>query len=333
MGLRGKLWCGVVLAGIASLALFDTGDAGEYHWGATLICGECHVSSPEQTGGGESMVPSPATQAGALVLPLRKPGDALCLDCHDGRADAPDVLGDNTGTHVRQAGALPTGAPPYRWTNGHDLGGTAVPPGGGQTVTLHCTTCHGPHGTPYYRNLPQVTYAKERNDLTKDVFLRSWVRGQIAINYSAGNVDFNEPNSRGSGMAEFCKGCHVQFHTVAGFLGAWLRHPTAAANISSVPGGHSSLVTFSSHVYRVKVMSPSGDWGPTGGPWAGAPSTLTPTCITCHRAHGNRNPFALISPTGTQPITEEGDGKVPQALCRQCHAQGGPRPSIPFQSP
>jgi hypothetical protein len=60
----------------------------------------------------------------------------------------------------------------------------------------------------------------------------------------------------------------------------------------------------------------------TGGPWTAAAFGLTPTCITRHRAHGNRNSFALISPSGSTPISEEGDDKVPIALCRQRHAQG-----------
>jgi cytochrome c553 len=223
---------------------------------------------------------------------------------------------------VRQAGALPTGAAPYQRTNGHELGLTAVPPGGSGTVTLHCTTCHNPHGTAYYRNLPRVTYAKGRNDLTRDVFLRGWARGQIAANYSADSVDFNEPNPRGSAMAEFCQECHRAFHTTTAPGGAWLRHPAAAAEISQRPGDHTSLALFAGRRYRVKVMSQTGDWGQQGAAWRAAPSGLTPTCITCHRAHGNRNPFGLITPTGTTAITEEGDGKVPVALCRQCHAQG-----------
>lgn len=318
---------GIAFGVFVSFALAGAGTAGEYHWGATLKCAECHLpSSDDQRGWGQ---PPLSTLQGPTVintLPLRKEGDALCLDCHDGRADAPDVVGQNTATHVRQAGALPTGVPPFKWTNGHDLGVTAVPPGGTTAVTLHCTTCHNPHGSEYYRNLPRVTYAKGRNDLTKDVFLRSWVEGQIAVNYSADNVDFNEPKAHGSAMAEFCQGCHRDFHTVTAFGVGWRRHPTGAANISSVPGGHSSLAAFGRRPYRVKVMSPAGDWGPRGSAWTEALSTLTPTCITCHRAHGNRNPFGLISPTGSQPITEEGDGKVPQALCGQCHVQADQRP-------
>ncbi len=320
----GRWSWGIVVAGIAALGLAAVSGAGEYHWGDTLKCAECHLMSAEDQRLRAALPSaSSSTPVSSKSLPLHKEGDALCLDCHNGRTDAPDVLGENTGTHVRQAGALPTGVPPYKRTGGHDLGVSAVPPGGTVTVTLHCTSCHNPHGTAYYRNLPQVTYAKGRNDLTKDLFLRSWVEGQIAVNYSADNVDLNEPNAHDSAMAEFCQGCHCDFHTTMAIGGAWLRHPTAAANLSPFPGGHSSLAAFRSRPYRVKVMSATGDWGPRGGVWAGAPATLTPTCVTCHRTHGNRNPFALIVPSGVQPITEEGDGKVPQDLCLQCHSHDG----------
>lgn len=46
--------------------------------------------------------------------------------------------------------------------------------------------------------------------------------------------------------------------------------------------------------------------------------------MSCHKAHGNRNPFGLIFMTGTgATVTEDGDGGVYKDLCRQCHTQGG----------
>ena len=37
---------------------------------------------------------------------LRNSGSDLCLSCHNEQTFAPDVLGANTGTHIRQAGGL-----------------------------------------------------------------------------------------------------------------------------------------------------------------------------------------------------------------------------------
>jgi hypothetical protein len=111
-----------------------------------------------------------------------------------------------------------------------------------------------------------------------------------------------------------------------------LRHPTGDANIGQFAADdrHSSLDVFKSKAHRVKVMSPSGDWGSQGSTWPAAATNLTPTCITCHKAHGNQNPFGLIFLAGTGPITEEGDsngnsspnpGVRLRALCGQCHVQ------------
>jgi hypothetical protein len=303
------------------LLLAGSTAAGEYHYGTNLRCEDCHVLAD---------VDAPADRGAVAGQPLshsrqyalRQDGDTLCLRCHDGQTTAPDVLGDNTGSHVRQAGGLATGRPPYQRGKGHVLGDVASPPGGTSTVALHCTSCHAAHGTPYYRNLPRGTYAKAANDRTKDVFVRRWTRGDIAGNYSADAVDFNEPDPFGSAIGEFCQSCHTAFHTSLGGAFGWLRHPDAGANIGA-PGHHTDLATFASRPYRVKVMSPLGRWGTQGAPWLDAPANLTPTCVSCHRAHGNQNTFALIQPATTRPISEEGGGRSPRDLCRQCHAQGG----------
>ncbi len=329
----------VILAVISTSVSF----AGEYHYGSALICSECHTMhySQQHQYDGTSGAGSPPLAGGPNEALLRQKETQLCLGCHDGKTFAPDVLGANTGSHVRQAGALTTDSPPYENWKGHTLNVTATPPGGAMNIKLQCSNCHGPHGNTNYRNLDGtvnlITYAKGTNDLTKDVFLRSWTLGQIATNYGVDNVDLNEPNARQSAMGKFCRGCHTDFHGAAGDsnMGGtggtdWLRHPTADANIGAAGGGGSSLDVFKNKLYRVKVMSPTGNWGSQGSPWATAPNDLTPSCVSCHKSHGNQNPFGLIYLMGTGPITEEGDadGNNPAnggvgTLCKQCHVQGG----------
>ncbi len=324
-----------------------------------------HDYSGNAGSGSPASVPPQGTMGagGPYKKLLRNDHNALCLSCHDGQSFAPDVYGANTGTHVRQAGALPTGTAPYENWKGHTLEATGHPPGvpttrcsnchqvHGGSVTipdpLGCVSCHEPHGNTGYRNLSPyrnalvtVTYAKGTNDTTKDVFLRGWTLGNVSTNYAESNVDFNEPNSQQSAIGQFCGWCHGTFHgkqgdsNMGGSGGSgWLRHPTADANIGALAsdGEHSSLTTFQNRLYRVKVMSPSGNWGTQGTVWGDAPSNLTPTCITCHKAHGNQNPFGLIYMAGTGPITEEGDsegnsgaGSGVRRLCKQCHVQGEP---------
>jgi hypothetical protein len=321
--------------------------AGEYHYGSTLVCSDCHTmhySQQHAWGSGDPPAP-PLPTGGPREYLLRNQESELCLGCHDGQTFAPDVRGANTGTHVRLAGALTTGAAPYEAWKGHSIGVAAIPPGGSVSIKLQCYNCHNPHGSAYYRNLvnntAQVTYAKGTNDTTKAVFLRSWTLGNIANNYSVDSVDYNEPDSKKSAMGQFCRGCHTDFHGAQGDSNmggsggtAWLRHPTADANIGALGGDgeHSSLNQFASGLRRVKVMSPSGDWGTQGVAWSGAPGNLTPTCTTCHKAHGNQNPFGLILLSRfATTVSEEGGYAGGQTadvatgmrnLCGQCHAQG-----------
>lgn len=335
-----------VLTAVLAIVLALPLTAGEYHFGETLLCPDCHTMHNSQSHGFASTNPPSTTPtadgdwlaAGGpnrylLKAPTR---NALCLTCHDGQTFAPDVYGANTNSYIRHAGAITSGGAPYEEWKGHTLDGRVTPPGGYANLVLECVSCHFPHGNTAFRNVDAITYAKETNNTTMDVFLRSFTVGDLETNYSVDTVDLNEPNNRASKMGQFCRGCHTDFHGRAGDsnMGGsggveWERHPTADANIGALGGGHSSLAVFQNKPYRVKVMSPSGDWGTQGLPWPSAPATLTPTCITCHKAHGNQNPFGLIFLAGSGPITEEGDAEGnsgPSALrirtlCAQCHVQ------------
>jgi hypothetical protein len=175
-----------------------------------------------------------------------------------------------------------------------------------------------------------MTYAIGANILSRDVFEQSATMG--GDHYSPNNVDFNEPNAAASGYGAFCKQCHTDFHgsasdanmrNTAGATGAeWYRHPTANSNIGAVGGGHSSLSQFRNNLYRTKIMSPTGVWGTQGTAWAAAPADLTPSCMSCHKAHGNTRAFGLIFATGTVAVDENGDGTNYRQLCGQCHRQG-----------
>jgi hypothetical protein len=268
----------------------------------------------------------------------------LCLRCHDGSSWAPDVSGANTGTFVRQAGGLTTGTAPYENWKGHTLGEPGVTAPGGTFNTgstgLECVNCHAQHGQSHatypagytngqWRNLLSapggvstdvaVTYAKGVNDTTLDIFEHDGSNGQTAIHYSVDNVDFNEPDTTKSAYGDWCKSCHTNFHGAEneGTAMNWSRHPTAGVNIGT-PGKtyYSSLAQFTGHANRVKVMNPNGQWDATQ-------TDFTPSCFSCHKAHGNQNPFGLIYMMGTGTVTEQGDsGTQMKNLCRQCHSQG-----------
>lgn len=345
---------GLALASL--LVLVGTAYAGEYHSGTTLLCSDCHTMHYSmQHGYDGGAPPNWVGGGGPYHYLLINSENALCATCHDGQNFAPDVVGANFNSYDREGGGLTTGANPYEDWKGHTLGSHDVAPGGTWSATdgLTCVSCHAQHGNVSgndvfghtltgsmgYRNLRSrpgsasgnipVSYAKGTNDTTYDVFMRGWTKGDLSGNYGIANVDLNEPVSTNSGIGRWCSGCHTNFHgkqgdaNMGGTGGTeWLRHPTADANIGAAGGGHSSKDTFKGRLYRVKVMSPSGDWGTQGEAWTTIPSDLTPTCISCHKGHGNQRPFGLIYAQGAAPLGEDGDGTLAKDLCKQCHRQG-----------
>lgn len=338
--------------------------AGDFHDGTTLNCSDCHVVHLSSLPGAERadgdlgrVLEALGPQAAALVDgELLKPDvNELCLSCHDDNARAPDVVGHDLGSQagrVRQAGSL-NRLGLGSTSTGHTLGSLDDAPGSnppwrpedenGAGGGLNCLNCHAHHGrlqtgADTYRNLrpdagrhgpggAPVTYNHDTpgaNNLARDVFVRR------TRDYDEAAVDFNEPNARDSAMGRWCAGCHDQLHGAPGSTNmggrtldrgyvAFLRHPTAGVDIGGVGGEWSSLRVFGSRRNRVKVMSSTGQWDPP------APDA-TPTCISCHKAHGNNNAFGLVYRSGEGRLSEDGDGggEGLQSLCGQCHVQGTP---------
>lgn len=331
------------LLGVLSILLLPmVAVAGDFHTGATLICSDCHVMHYSQSHGYNadgSGFTTPLGGSGPYHYLLRNDINDLCLTCHDGSSFAPDVLGTNTSSYVRQAGALNRPGTGQAAT-GHTLDATDVAPGSNppwnEANGLNCTNCHQPHGynangnawrntkhDPGNYGFPGViiTYATGTNVLTEDIY--QVAAGPMTTHYATSNVFFNEPDPTKSAYADFCKGCHTDFHgdkggaELGGATGEeWYRHPTNDADIGAVGGGHSSLGVFTGHTNRVKVMSASGVWDPPA-------ADSTPSCMSCHKAHGNQNAFGLIFMSGTGTVTEQGDdGTTTKDLCKQCHVQG-----------
>jgi Doubled CXXCH motif (Paired_CXXCH_1) len=293
--------------------------AGAYHTGDTAICGDCHTKGKRLS---------------------HQDANEVCLSCH-GRAptNAPGVLEANPSGVVRQAGALNGMGGMLPAHVGHTLGGPDRAPGGAWAPSaggMTCTDCHAAHGEAgQYRNLllrpgaaesdRRITYASgPSNDPTKDVWLRP--SPTMAGRYAAENVHFNQPDLRLSAYAAWCQGCHARFHgapgtpNMGGMAGgengnAWVRHPTVGVAVGARGDRHSSFARYASLGNRVQTLSPSASWPALDN---------AVSCMSCHKAHGNRNPFGLLYMSGRGQLTEEGDtggGKYIN-LCQQCHQQG-----------
>ncbi|MHB9035815.1 MAG: cytochrome c3 family protein [Armatimonadota bacterium] len=312
--------------------------AGLAHVGSRLICSDCHTMHYSMQHNYRGRATDLVTDTSGPFQGLLKasPND-LCLACHDGTGVAPDVLTNPSDDFPRQAGALNRigTAGGYETWMGHTLDSKDIAPGGTWSDSergLSCVDCHAQHGiVSQFRNLwssdvagdkfqgKTLTYAfGDSNDITKDVWLHDGF--DIPHRYGVVGTEFNEPDAARSRYGEWCSSCHANFHGSANVGGGaasspWKRHPTADINIGANTENSSSLTAFQSHTNRVKVMSSTGNWS--------AGTDVTPSCFSCHKAHGNKNPFGLIYMSGTGTVTEEGDtgGMAMQDLCRQCHAQ------------
>lgn len=334
---------------LMAVAMASAVYAGDFHSGTSLICSDCHVMHYSQShgyneDGSGTWTPLADGPHGYL---LRDDINDLCLACHNGQAWAPDVFEAHGNGYVRQAGALNEegGNGLYPPPTGHTLNSTDVAPGSDPAWNnpdgLTCVDCHAAHGGNLggdsYRNLggfgtavgssTWISYSVGTNDLTTWVF-EDDDSGADADHYGMGAITFNEPDQTKSAYGDFCKGCHTNFHGDVG--GAEIggsntppehfhRHPANGVEIGALGGGHSSLTQFTGHTNQVQVMSPTGQ---RAGAYDGTDTELTPSCMSCHKGHGNQNAFGLIYMSGTGTVTEEGDGGMYRDMCRQCHRQG-----------
>ncbi|MGH7485725.1 MAG: cytochrome c3 family protein, partial [bacterium] len=137
-------------------------------------------------------------------------------------------------------------------------------------------------------------------------------RQAIVLSRVADGGEYSYNGAKSSNrIDQFCGVCHGDFHggavtDVVGDGTDFVRHPTGVAKIPSFSNATSAA---NLKIYQTNAAQT-----------AGADS---PGCLTCHKAHGNNNPFALIypSPTGAD-TTEEGDGAY-KTLCKSCHGMGG----------
>ncbi len=241
------------------------------------------------------------------------------------------------------------------------------------TNGLECISCHAQHGpAASYRNLgpyalggaatnarPTYTFSSALPAVTtNDV----WIALDKAVaTASIGNrpgpfggyYDFRNifyfrndatvgSTKTSNKMDTFCGTCHGQFHggpvdtnigptatpNNAGYTG-FLRHPTSQITIGGTGAGGQSLLSgagYAPGVTKTKVYT--NDYT--------AFTNSSPGCVSCHKSHGNQNPFGLFflgqnAVGGVDGITEQGGYNTGQTadvatgqrnLCGQCHTQG-----------
>jgi cytochrome c553 len=242
----------------------------------------------------------------------------------------------------------------------------------GGTTGLECTNCHTQHGrADAYRNLGPRSNARyivsykfsttagdfaapcQNSTATTSpcdvrVNLASYTSNSgnaatFAPYYDAVNVfygrndaiDWTGANDVSNRIDAQCAFCHGNFHggpgdatiQLPGFPGneEFIRHPTSETTIGTMGGGHSSLTRYTTATTKVKTYATAGDF-----------SDASPGCVSCHKAHGNQNPFGLVflNRNSVAPDEQGGwaTGQTPDPagqytqgyrnLCGQCHGQG-----------
>ncbi len=266
-----------------------------------------------------------------------------------------------------------SGGEGYASYMGHTLGSTNDPPGYNPAVLgawwtsgtseLECTSCHSAHGGTQYRGLGP--YGKPNVSLVKPTYAISttaptsasidvWINlashvggaGTFATDgyYDQSKISFGRddtqtlPNGQvtSNRISSFCAACHGTFHGGSGTLdtGTWkpagasgdfIRHPSAGTDMTSGTGGTASRFFDSGSKNHVKTAAKNFDPSVSGNP--------TPFCLTCHKAHGNKNAFSLIFLDRRTTGAYDEQGSTTGApidpsvglpnLCHQCHGMGG----------
>lgn len=244
---------------------------------------------------------------------------------------------------------------------------------------LECVNCHTQHGRPEaYRNLgPRgstslvVTYkfSTTAGDFAGPCQNAGVAPCDVRINLASYTTDTGNPvtfspyydnsNTRygrndetigttftSNPIDNMCGSCHGDFHggptnldiggvargTPANTWDQFIRHPTGGNGMVMATGsGHSTLTRYTTATTKVKTYTNDTD-----------NTNAVPGCLSCHKAHGNQNPFGLVFlnrnavdvAAGTR-LGEEGGYLSGQTqdpageysvgyrnLCGQCHSQG-----------
>lgn len=322
------------------LCIATSAYAGDFHRAGALVCSDCHVMHYSETHAYTGEIgPDPLlAPGGPFPYLLKNAQSQLCLACHDGRSDAPDVRGPNTGAYLRAAGQLNVSGDGAEDT-GHTIGSSAVPPGGTwNNPGLQCQHCHATHGNDSYRNLipnPGTAAGKYVTYMTGPAYdgtaaIQQLANAPMATHYDVSNIKYRQTlvGSAAVGISEWCGGCHGDFHGAGGAstMGGsasgdsgpfpWLRHPTR--DVTMAEGVVNQHVDpnhwFSPLASRLPVVSPTDNI-----PGASANSDNEVFCGSCHKAHGSPNRKGLIFDDETTPNPE--DGTSLSQTCQQCHYQ------------
>lgn len=309
---------------IRTTALDNVQPAGytPYHNGATLLCGDCHISHAEQQ---HDYTGAKITTSGSTSSGLLKGGgiNELCLSCHDGKAGIPDVVGpDINGLKDRSAGMFQN--PGENSWKGHSLAlGERTSSSCDKChstgrAELVCTDCHSPHGNKRPRNLRWASDPGIEPQF--GLFVSSSATGMAK--YEASNVAYGTTDDDMlREVSNMCVDCHHNFSGSdaigGGPTGGHIRHPSydsermsinTLAKTSSISQHWMNGTGSGFEIDRVRFLT-VGARDFTSASTVNSPSNGV-FCLSCHKAHGSSHPFGMAWDT---------TGGTSIKGCGQCH--------------
>ena len=302
---------------IFQVFIYVGASAGNYHFGETSKCSDCH-STHASSQHDENGSPTTASQSPTRNLLNSDSTSNICLKCHDDNAGVPDVVGDDVNNPSEQYDGTERAAGQFEqgggdnW-KGHDL------PGQGSGGPGDCTACHDPHGNKNYRNLKISDGAVEE----PIAFVNPAATGMQK--YSRSNVGYaRNVNDM------LCGRCHdfgSRSSTVSP-RGNYHRHPSSSTEMKVEIGGFRKN-TDSAHWIsgRGSGFNEGGLIAPrvpfvvsTATDYQSATtvsSTNEVSCLSCHKAHGSKHAFSMVWPYGGGQPAQSASG------CNQCHNTTG----------
>ncbi len=242
-----------VLFLIILLSILFVGANTAFH-GSDLSCDKCHTMHASSDGDLPTMPDEPSgTPEGPNAHLLYKANTTdLCLVCHDGQTNIPDVVGVNVndiGENEPRAGGRFGGGSGVGNLNGHNLGAALDMSNGGcetchfggqfSTAEVGCTNCHDAHGSTIDYDYDASNYSYRNLQWASDPVNSPQIRAYVDVgvnppvldHYMASKVAYPAPSVQSSPWREvsnICLDCH---HTFSGdeytrdSNGKCIRHP------------------------------------------------------------------------------------------------------------